>query len=522
MDVDRKVNFKPNQYVYGIGESNSETGQTSAPEVLKYQIIKKIGAGNFARIYSAMDIRGKKKVALKAYRSAEEFRIDFDNENNIKKIITEHIQKNKNKYKNNLNHLCLPIKNFCYADWVADPKHKSVRASFLHPINVFPCLGPDLDDLIGLFPDGFSFEITLKYTQQLLSGLCVLADLNIGHCDLKPMNILLKEPFVDNGSPKSLEHVTLVICDFGSSINFNTHKQKKHEVLDVGTCTYAPIELLIPTNYKVSPAADIWSLGCVIFEMLTGQYFFNTKNTDPDYSSDEDSADDANADDAKSANADDADENESAESTDNKSTDNNSTDDNSECSDDSEKSASADSTVDLLDIDSADNSSYDDSSSSNDSSASSESESSSDSSSIISYFIKVRNLTLGFYTILGPVDADVAKLNPAYYTKLGNIAGATNYISMYKTTNGGFAEVAEETNEPKKRTKLAQKLVKFKNTNIIKVILQRNYKIRRDDARIMSDILYKCLKYNPKDRISANDLNVEIEKQINKLRNNKK
>ncbi|KAH7654734.1 Mitogen-activated protein kinase kinase kinase protein [Dioscorea alata] len=93
------------------------------------------------------------------------------------------------------------------------------------------------------------------YTRQILSGLKYLHDRNVVHRDIKCANILVSS----NGSVK--------LADFGLA--------KEITKLDVlkyckGNVYWMAPEVVNPKCYY-GPAADIWSLGCTVLEMLTRQ-----------------------------------------------------------------------------------------------------------------------------------------------------------------------------------------------------------------------------------------------------------
>jgi len=98
----------------------------------------------------------------------------------------------------------------------------------------------------------------LSYLQQILSGLLMCHSNRIIHRDLKPQNILIDK----NGNVK--------LADFGLARGFtNPLLALTHDVV---TLWYrAPEILLGQANY--TPSVDIWSVGCIYGEMLTGQPF---------------------------------------------------------------------------------------------------------------------------------------------------------------------------------------------------------------------------------------------------------
>ncbi|KAH7679480.1 Mitogen-activated protein kinase kinase kinase protein [Dioscorea alata] len=93
------------------------------------------------------------------------------------------------------------------------------------------------------------------YTRQILNGLRYLHDRNVVHRDIKCANIL-----VDS-------HGTVKLADFGLA--------KEITKLDVlksckGSAYWMAPEVVNPKR-AYGPAADIWSLGCTVLEMLTRQ-----------------------------------------------------------------------------------------------------------------------------------------------------------------------------------------------------------------------------------------------------------
>lgn len=99
-----------------------------------------------------------------------------------------------------------------------------------------------------------------RMTEQILRGLKYLHDQNIVHRDLKCANILM------------MEDGTLKISDFGTAksikISSNEDIAKLCSSLK-GTPYYMAPEVLRRTGHGIS--ADIWSLGCLVIEMMSGK-----------------------------------------------------------------------------------------------------------------------------------------------------------------------------------------------------------------------------------------------------------
>jgi serine/threonine-protein kinase SRPK3/serine/threonine-protein kinase SRPK1 len=76
------------------------------------------------------------------------------------------------------------------------------------------------------------------------------------------------------------ESVSFKIADLG-----NACWEDRHFSEDIQTRQYRSPEVLIGSGYDTS--ADIWSLACMIFELVTGDYLFDPKGSD-EYPRDED------------------------------------------------------------------------------------------------------------------------------------------------------------------------------------------------------------------------------------------
>lgn len=105
----------------------------------------------------------------------------------------------------------------------------------------------------------------ISYTHQILQGLEYLHKMNIIHCDIKPPNILV---YGD----------TLKIADFGlAQYDFN---QKKR--LEIQTFWYRAPEVFLG-DVKYTSAIDMWSLGVMIHDFITGSPLSTTHTEDRFY-----------------------------------------------------------------------------------------------------------------------------------------------------------------------------------------------------------------------------------------------
>jgi dual specificity tyrosine-phosphorylation-regulated kinase 1 len=107
---------------------------------------------------------------------------------------------------------------------------------------------------------GVSLNLIRKFAKQILKALSFLArpDVDVIHCDLKPENILLRHP----------KRSGVKVIDFGSSCRSN-----KRMYSYIQSRFYRSPEVMLGLPYSV--AIDIWSLGCILSEMHTGEPLFS-------------------------------------------------------------------------------------------------------------------------------------------------------------------------------------------------------------------------------------------------------
>ena len=121
-------------------------------------------------------------------------------------------------------------------------------------------------DLYGILKSNIDYTLSqIKYIfHELVLGLKYLHENNILHRDLKPGNILV------NAKNE------IKIGDFGLARIFsNSSNIKRYTNQVVTVCYRAPELLLGETNY--STEVDIWSLGCILLELLIRRTVFIDK-----------------------------------------------------------------------------------------------------------------------------------------------------------------------------------------------------------------------------------------------------
>ncbi|GBG74215.1 hypothetical protein CBR_g17928 [Chara braunii] len=125
---------------------------------------------------------------------------------------------------------------------------------------VFEYMDHDLKGLADRPGMRFSIPQIKCYMKQLLKGLHYCHVNGVLHRDIKASNLL-----IDNKG-------VLKLADFGLARSFcrDIHAKMTNRVV---TLWYRPPELLMGAN-KYGPSVDMWSVGCVFAELLTGKALF--------------------------------------------------------------------------------------------------------------------------------------------------------------------------------------------------------------------------------------------------------
>ncbi|ETW08441.1 CAMK/CAMK1 protein kinase [Aphanomyces invadans] len=128
----------------------------------------------------------------------------------------------------------------------------------------------------------FPEALAAKLAHQIVRGIFFMHELGVVHCDVKPENVLLSDAkdSTDAGHTSNNEvkawDLTVELCDFGLSVKvpdvrFFKHTGDVHKVPFnglTGSVGYMAPELFQSLPY--GKPVDLWSVGIIIYEMLTG------------------------------------------------------------------------------------------------------------------------------------------------------------------------------------------------------------------------------------------------------------
>uniref|UniRef100_A0A5B7AB72 mitogen-activated protein kinase n=1 Tax=Davidia involucrata TaxID=16924 RepID=A0A5B7AB72_DAVIN len=219
---------------------------TEYGEASRYQIQEVVGKGSYGVVGSAIDTHTGERVAIKKINDV------FEHVSDATRILREIKLLRLLRHPDivEIKHIMLP------------PSGREFRDIYV----VFELMESDLHQVIKA-NDDLTAEHYQFFLYQLLRGLKYIHTANVFHRDLKPKNILA------NADCK------LKICDFGlARVSFNDAPSAIFWTDYVATRWYRAPELCGSFFSKYTPGIDIWSIGCIFAEMLTGKPLFPGKN----------------------------------------------------------------------------------------------------------------------------------------------------------------------------------------------------------------------------------------------------
>jgi eukaryotic-like serine/threonine-protein kinase len=217
---------------------------TEEPIVLgnRYQLQERLGSGGMAMVYRAQDLMLERTVAVKILRRdfshSEEFRQRFRQEA---------------KAAANLSHPNIVTIH----DFGIDTNQLFIVMEYVP--------GTDIKSLLkqrGKFPISQAVDLMI----QACAGIGYAHRAGLVHCDIKPQNLLVTP---DN---------RLKVLDFGIARALATISPDEQSDVVWGSPLYFSPEQAV--GNAPSPASDVYSLGVVLYEMLTGQTPFTGKTSE--------------------------------------------------------------------------------------------------------------------------------------------------------------------------------------------------------------------------------------------------
>lgn len=227
----------------GTGASVPRTGRSSAPTRLgRFQILERVGMGGFGAVYRAQDPQLQRTVALKLLQSTGD---DHRDQHRINRFLIEGRAGARLQHPN-----IVPVFD---AGKDEETGEYYMAAAFIAGVPLAAAI------------DGQPLNLRRAATivAQLARALEYAHSQGILHRDVKPDNVMLDE--------KDIPH----LMDFGLARMEESESHLTRDGAVMGTPSYMSPEQCVGKQDALGPAADQYSLGCLLYELITGDKLFS-------------------------------------------------------------------------------------------------------------------------------------------------------------------------------------------------------------------------------------------------------
>ena len=212
----------------------------------RYKILRSLGSGTYGKVVECWDRQAMAYCAVKVVRAVPKYKKAAELEVSVLLQLQGH-------------HGCVRLlRHFEYQG---------------HICMSFELLGPNLYEIMracNFRP--FALGHVRRIAAQVMEALCLVHGRSIVHTDVKPENILLveqvhKKGLVMQDGGVALDQLQVKLVDFGSAV----HRSWRHPSV-VSTRHYRAPEIMMQLGW--SYAVDMWSMGCILVELWTGEVLF--------------------------------------------------------------------------------------------------------------------------------------------------------------------------------------------------------------------------------------------------------
>ncbi|KAK9688043.1 Protein kinase domain [Popillia japonica] len=221
----------------------------------RYKVLGTLGEGTFGKVVKVKDLEMDHSMALKIIKNVEKYREAAKLEINVLEKIADKDPE--------CIHLCVRM-----LDWFDYHGHMCIAFEMLG-LSVFDFLK---DNNYQPYP----LDQVRHIGYQLCYSVKFLHDNKLTHTDLKPENILFVDSDYDviynnkkRRDVKRVKRTDVRLIDFGSA----TFDHEHHSTI-VSTRHYRAPEVILELGW--SQPCDVWSIGCILFELYLGITLFQT------------------------------------------------------------------------------------------------------------------------------------------------------------------------------------------------------------------------------------------------------
>lgn len=216
--------------------------------------LKQIGGGGNGLVYSGVDTRSDFPICIK--------RVSVTDKNDCRAVLREIRIRRRLRHENIVGLLNAITSDGTDVSEIAPANFRDTSCIYL----VQELLDADLHQVIESNNRLIDDYVKLFF-YQLLRGLKYIHSANVLHRDLKPSNVVI--------NVNSLE---LMIGDFGHSMVLDPEYNHSNCLSSCNTSLWYKAPELILGSSRYSTASDMWSVGCILAEMLLGRPLFEGEN----------------------------------------------------------------------------------------------------------------------------------------------------------------------------------------------------------------------------------------------------
>ncbi|CAG9328891.1 unnamed protein product [Blepharisma stoltei] len=210
----------------------------------RYQVIEYLGSAAFSKALQCLDMLTKQLVCVKVIENNKDYVDQSIDEIKILRLINCNADPDTTHFLKVIDYFYHKEHLFIVTELLRDNLYEFSRYNREHEAEIY-----------------FNLGRLQKVTHQILTALEYVHSLHLIHCDLKPENILIK----------SYSRCEIKVIDFGSSCFTHDHLSSY-----VQSRSYRAPEVILGCRYDSK--IDIWSLGCIVAELFTGNVLFQNES----------------------------------------------------------------------------------------------------------------------------------------------------------------------------------------------------------------------------------------------------